>query len=144
MSAYELQHKVPIQRKVEQIPKALYGGWHTVTMLPGGPELMSFVKEMFRFAGVLVDFEIVDIDPSSEGNDDLEYALTTIKRNGVALKGNIETKSDATVVLSRNEAIRDELDLYVNVLHCKSYNAISAPPERELGQSERKTTNQEI
>lgn len=129
VSAYELQHKVPVQRKVEQIPKAQYGGRHTVTMLPGGgigPELMSYVKEVFRFAGVPVDFEIVDIDPASEGNDDLEYALTTIKRNGVALKGNIETKSEATGVLSRNVAIRNELDLYVNVLHCKSYNAIPA------------------
>ena len=35
-----------------------------------------------------VDFEDVAIDPSSEGNDDLEYTITTIRRNGVALKGN--------------------------------------------------------
>ncbi|EDS33072.1 isocitrate dehydrogenase [Culex quinquefasciatus] len=30
VSAYELQHKVPVQRKVEQIPKAQYGGRHTI------------------------------------------------------------------------------------------------------------------
>nr|CAD7427938.1 unnamed protein product [Timema monikensis] len=33
------------------IPKAQYGGRHTVTMLPGagiGPELMNYVKEVFR------------------------------------------------------------------------------------------------
>lgn len=61
-------------------------------MLPGGgigPELMSYVREIFRYAGVPVDFEIIDIDPNSEGNDDLEYAITSIKRNGVAIKGKL-------------------------------------------------------
>lgn len=41
----------------------------------------------FRYAGIPVDFEDVAIDPSSEGNEDLEYAITAIRRNGVALKG---------------------------------------------------------
>ncbi|XP_055609121.1 isocitrate dehydrogenase [NAD] subunit gamma, mitochondrial [Uranotaenia lowii] len=129
VSAFDLQHKNPIQKKVDQIPVAQYGGRHTATMLPGGgigPELMNYVKEVFRFAGVPVDFEIVDIDPASEGNEDLEYAITSMKRNGVAIKGNIETKSEELGVISRNVALRNELDLYVNVLHCKSYNAIPA------------------
>src|SRR5437868_1991613 len=33
------------------LPKAQYGGRHTVTMLPGGgigPEMMQYVKEVFR------------------------------------------------------------------------------------------------
>lgn len=96
-------------------------------MLPGGgigAELMNYVREIFRYAGVPVDFEVIDIDPHSESNDDLEYAITTIKRNGVAIKGNIETKSEATGVLSRNVAIRNELDLFVNVLHCKSFPSV--------------------
>lgn len=64
-------------------------------MLPGGgigPELMSYVREIFRYCGVPVDFEIVEIDPNSEGNDDLEYAITSIKRNGVAIKGECSRK----------------------------------------------------
>lgn len=59
-------------------------------MLPGGgigPELMTHVREIFGVIGVPVDFEIIDIDPNSEGNDDLDYAIMSIKRNGVALKG---------------------------------------------------------
>ena len=35
-----------------QFPRASYGGRHTVTLLPGdgvGPELMSHVKEVFRY-----------------------------------------------------------------------------------------------
>jgi len=126
-SAYELQHKNPIQKKVALIPKAQYGGRHTVTMLPGGgigPELMNAVREIFRYTGVPVDFEVIDIDPNSESNDDLEYAITSVKRNGVAIKGNIETKSEQAGILSRNVAIRNELDLFVSVLNCKSYNGV--------------------
>lgn len=52
-----------------------------------GPELMQHVRQIFGIIGVPVDFEIIDINPSSEGNDDLDYAITSIKRNGVAIKG---------------------------------------------------------
>lgn len=70
----------------------MYGGRHAVTMLPGGgigPELMIYVKEVFKYAGAPVDFEVVDIDPKSDEKNDLEYAITSIKRNGVAIKGKI-------------------------------------------------------
>lgn len=69
---------------------ALYGGRHAVTMLPGGgigPELMSYVREVFKCAGAPVDFEVIDIDPKTDDNNELEYAITSIKRNGVAIKG---------------------------------------------------------
>lgn len=123
----DYQHKTPLQKRIVTIPKAQYGGRHAVTMLPGGgigPELMKFVADVFTKAGVPIDFEVVDINPSSEGNDDLEYAIMSIKRNGVAIKGNIETKSEETDTISRNVALRNELDLYVNVLECKSYEGI--------------------
>ncbi|XP_053969897.1 isocitrate dehydrogenase [NAD] subunit gamma, mitochondrial isoform X1 [Anastrepha ludens] len=109
------------------IPSAQYGGRHAVTMLPGGgigPELMHYIREIFRFVGAPVDFEVIEIDPSTEGNEDLDYAITSIKRNGVAIKGNIETKSHGLDEVSRNVAIRNELDLYVNVVHCRSYPGI--------------------
>lgn len=96
-------------------------------MLPGGgigPELMGYVREVFKYAGVPVDFEIIDIDPNNESDDDLDYAITSIRRNGVGIKGNIETKSEAIGVVSRNVAIRNELDLFINVVHCKSYPGI--------------------
>lgn len=129
LSDYDIQHKSPVVRKVIHIPKAQYGGRHTVTMLPGGgigPELMDYVKEIFRVGGIPVDFELVQIDPKSSGNEDLEYAITSIKRNGVAIKGNIETGSLDTGIISRNVALRNELDLYVNVLSCKSYSGVVA------------------
>ncbi|XP_050451718.1 isocitrate dehydrogenase [NAD] subunit gamma, mitochondrial [Cataglyphis hispanica] len=126
---FDLQHKTPTIKKVMPMPKAQYGGRHTVTMLPGagiGPELMSYVKEIFKYAGVPVDFEDVDIDPNADDNIDLDYAITSIRRNGVALKGNIETRSTETSVFSRNVALRNELDLYVNVLHCVSYPGVNS------------------
>jgi isocitrate dehydrogenase (NAD+) len=67
---------------------------------------------------------LIHIDPHTESNEELEYAIATIKRNGVAIKGNIETKSEALGIMSRNVAIRNELDLFVNVLRCKSYPGV--------------------
>lgn len=131
----EVAHeKMPLQKRIDyafltRIPKAQYGGRHAVTMLPGGgigPELMKYIREIFHCAGVPIDFEVIDINPSTEGNDDLEYAITSIKRNGVAIKGNIETKSEAVDTISRNVAMRNELDLFVNVSNCKSYPGIPA------------------
>ena len=129
LSDFEVQHKQPLVKKTTPIPVALYGGRHAVTMLPGGgigPELMVYVKEIFKYAGAPVDFEVVEIDPGSDESNDLEYAITSIKRNGVAIKGNIETHSESTGVQSRNVGIRNELDLFVNVLHCHSYPGVPA------------------
>lgn len=128
MSAFEIQHKTPLIKKQSPIPVAMYGGRNAVTMLPGGgigPELMEYVREVFKYAGAPVDFEVIDIDPSEESGA-FEYAITSIKRNGVAIKGNIETKSESAGVTSRNVALRNELDLYINILHCKSFPGVPA------------------
>ncbi|XP_059621475.1 isocitrate dehydrogenase [NAD] subunit gamma, mitochondrial isoform X3 [Phlebotomus argentipes] len=125
----EIQHKSPLQKKITKIPNAQYGGRHAVTMLPGGgigPELMNYVRDIFSYAGVPVDFEVIEIDGTEEGNDDLDYAITSIKRNGVAIKGNIETKSEDASVISRNVALRNELDLFVNVMNCRTYPGVHA------------------
>uniref|UniRef100_A0A023F9I4 Putative isocitrate dehydrogenase alpha subunit n=2 Tax=Triatoma infestans TaxID=30076 RepID=A0A023F9I4_TRIIF len=129
VSAFDIQHKTPVTRKFIPLPKAQYGGRHTVTMIPGGgigPELMDHLKEVFRVGGIPVDFEVVQVDPKTGDSEDLEYALTSIKRNGVAIKGNIETGSMEAGVVSRNVALRNELDLYVSVLDCKSYPGVAS------------------
>ncbi|KAK5986952.1 Isocitrate dehydrogenase NAD subunit gamma 1 [Trichostrongylus colubriformis] len=98
-----------------------YGGRHSVTVLPGdgiGPEMLEHVAKIFTFAQVPVDFERVDLTSKPESADDLNQAITAIKRNGVALKGNIETKFDDPQFISRNVELRRQLDLYANVLHC--------------------------
>ncbi|XP_025069507.1 isocitrate dehydrogenase [NAD] subunit gamma, mitochondrial [Alligator sinensis] len=104
-------------------PPAKYGGRHMVTMIPGdgiGPELMLHVKEVFRHACVPVDFEEVRVS-SEAPEDDMENAIMAIRRNGVALKGNIETNHYLPPShKSRNHIIRTSLDLYANVIHCQS------------------------
>ncbi|XP_050953444.1 isocitrate dehydrogenase [NAD] subunit gamma, mitochondrial [Labeo rohita] len=105
-------------------PPAKYGGRHTVTLIPGdgiGPELLNHVRELFRFCCVPVDFEIVRVDSSASSEDDINNAVTAIKRNGVALKGNIETNHNLPPShKSKNNLLRTSLDLYANVMHCQS------------------------
>uniref|UniRef100_A0A023GLS8 Isocitrate dehydrogenase [NAD] subunit, mitochondrial n=2 Tax=Amblyomma triste TaxID=251400 RepID=A0A023GLS8_AMBTT len=103
--------------------KAKYGGRFMVTMLPGdgiGPELMKHVREVFRCAGVPVDFEEVHLDSTQDDLENVDEAIIAIKRNGVALKGNIETRHNSPNAKSRNVDLRLRLKLFVNVIHCKS------------------------
>ncbi|XP_056395099.1 isocitrate dehydrogenase [NAD] subunit gamma, mitochondrial isoform X1 [Hyla sarda] len=113
---YSSQHMIP--------PPAKYGGRHTVTMIPGdgiGPELALHVKEVFRHACVPVDFEVVNVNSTATDEEDIQNAITAIRRNRVALKGNIETNHNMPPShLSRNNMLRTSLDLYANVIHCQS------------------------
>jgi isocitrate dehydrogenase (NAD+) len=102
---------------------ARYGGRQTVTVLPGdgiGPEMITHIKRIFNFANVPVDFETVPLSSELKQDKDLDNAIISIKRNGVALKGNIETKFDDPQFKSRNMELRRLLDLYANVIHCVS------------------------
>ncbi|KAJ8370010.1 hypothetical protein SKAU_G00100380 [Synaphobranchus kaupii] len=105
-------------------PPAKYGGRHTVTLIPGdgiGPELLNHVRELFRFSCVPVDFEVVNVNSRLDTEDDINNAITAIRRNGVALKGNIETNHTMPPShKSRNNLLRTSLDLYANVMHCQS------------------------
>ncbi|KAG1961600.1 isocitrate dehydrogenase [NAD] subunit gamma 1, mitochondrial [Pimephales promelas] len=105
-------------------PPAKYGGRHTVTLIPGdgiGPELLGHVRELFRFSCVPVDFEVVNVNSSLTSEDDIKNAIMAIRRNGVALKGNIETNHIMPPNhKSRNNLLRTSLDLYANVMHCQS------------------------
>jgi len=97
-----------------------YGGRYTVTLIPGdgiGPEMTNHVKELFRLAGAPIDFETVEIDSEA----DYEAAVTAVRRNGVALKGNMTTNIDSpAMVRSKNVAMRTELDLFADIVHCVS------------------------
>ena len=47
-----------------------------------------------------------------------------MKRNGCAIKGNIESRINQPHIASRNVEMRNALDLYYNVVHCKSVEGI--------------------
>ncbi|KAJ6655316.1 hypothetical protein lerEdw1_005508 [Lerista edwardsae] len=97
-------------------------------MIPGdgiGPELMLHVKELFRHACVPVDFEEVLVS-SAAAEEDVKNAIMAIRRNRVALKGNIETNHNLPPShKSRNNILRTTLDLFANVIHCKSLPGVA-------------------
>merc|ERR1711971_717813 len=112
-----------------RIPAAKYGGRHTVTMMPGegiGPEMMGYVKQVYKEAAVPVDFEMIELDPKggTEDTADLYNAISSVRRNGVGIKGNIETQLIRPDIKSRNIEMRNQLDLFVNVLHCTSKKGV--------------------
>ncbi|KAI6182401.1 Isocitrate dehydrogenase [NAD] subunit, mitochondrial [Aphelenchoides bicaudatus] len=117
---YSTVLKLPLQHHEKH---AKYGGRYVATALPGdgiGPEMLAHVRKIFKFAHVPIDFEALELNSKDPGNDALQSAITSIKRNG----GNIETKFDNPEFLSRNVALRKNLDLYANVLHCQTIPTI--------------------
>ncbi|CAO4369836.1 Protein CBR-IDHG-1 [Caenorhabditis briggsae] len=112
---------------------ARYGGRHNVTVLPGdgiGPEMIHHVERILTTVQAPIDFEEVNLTSKEDASEDLAEAITAIKRNGVALKGNIETKFDNPSFVSRNLELRRQLNLYANVLHCST---IPTVPSRHTG-----------
>lgn len=78
----------------QELPKACYGGRHTVAMITGdglGPEFMGYVKEVYQLLGAPVDFEEINVNQDC---DEITYrdALLAMKRNGVGIKGNFATE----------------------------------------------------
>ncbi|XP_055464318.1 probable isocitrate dehydrogenase [NAD] gamma 2, mitochondrial [Psammomys obesus] len=109
------------------VPSAKYGGRHTVTMIPGdgiGPELMVHVKRIFRANCVPVDFEEAWVT-STSNEEAIHNALMAIRRNRVALKGNIATNHYLPAIFkSHNTTFRTVLDLYASVIHFKTFPGV--------------------
>uniref|UniRef100_A0AC34F8A7 Isopropylmalate dehydrogenase-like domain-containing protein n=1 Tax=Panagrolaimus sp. ES5 TaxID=591445 RepID=A0AC34F8A7_9BILA len=98
---------------------ARYGGRQTVTALPGdgiGPEMIDHVNRIFSFAQVPVDFETIQVSSDNPREEDLENAIVSIKRNGVALKVvifilyGLEHESAAGVVESLKIVTREKME----------------------------------
>ncbi|XP_064632371.1 isocitrate dehydrogenase [NAD] subunit gamma, mitochondrial-like [Lineus longissimus] len=120
-------HEAKRRYSTPVLARAQYGGRHTVTLLPGdgiGQELMPHIREVFRCAGVPVDFEEVELTNESDEND-MENALLAIKRNGVCLKGNIETDIVKAGHRSKNIDLRTSLDLFAHIIHVKNIPGVA-------------------
>ena len=86
-----------------------YGGKHRVTLIHGdgiGPEMMFHVKEAYTAVRVNVDFEDVLLNSRTISDTLIDQAIMAVKRNGVGLKGNIETDIKLPNTLSVNVAFR--------------------------------------
>jgi len=98
----------------------------TATLIPGdgvGPEMVSAVEEVFKAAGVPMDFEVFflsEVHPSL--SVPISTVLESIERNGMCLKGILQTPAYATGDGSEtlNIRMRKGLDLYANVIKVTS------------------------
>ncbi len=97
---------------------------HKVTLIPGdgiGPEVTEAVKKVIAAAGVEIGWETVNAGTNvmdEYGTPLPEGVLESIKRNKVALKGPITTPVGSGF-RSVNVAIRQQLDLYINLRPAK-------------------------
>ncbi|KAK4292217.1 hypothetical protein Pmani_034993 [Petrolisthes manimaculis] len=109
-----------------QSPVTKPEGRTTATLIPGdgvGPELCQVVMDVFKSAGVPMDFEERHLtELYARRSDSLEEVVASIKRNGVCLKGILATPDHSSdgELKTLNMKLRDELDLYANVVHVKS------------------------
>jgi isocitrate dehydrogenase (NAD+) len=98
-------------------------------MIPGdgiGPEVTDAGRLVVEATGVEVRWDVQDIglrawEASREAVP--ASAISSIRDNGVALKGPIETPADGDV-RNANVALRQELDLYANVRPCRRYPGV--------------------
>lgn len=102
------------------------------TLIPGdgiGPEMVYAVQEVFKAAGVPVDFEsyfFSEVNPTLSAP--LEKVAASISKNRVCLKGILATPdySHTGELQTLNMKLRNELDLYANVVHVKSLPGVKS------------------
>jgi len=98
-----------------------------VTLIPGdgvGPELVESVEEVFKHAGIPVDFEELFLSEVHRSRSvPIDEVVRSIQANGgVALKGVIQSafSNPSGELRSLNTKLRRRLDLFANVVHIKS------------------------
>lgn len=96
------------------------------TLIPGdgvGPELVYSVQEVFKAANCPVDFEpffFSEVNPTMSCS--LEEVSASIRKNKLCLKGILTTPdfSHTGELQTLNMKLRNELDLFANVVHVRS------------------------
>jgi len=106
------------------------------TLIPGdgiGPELCQVVQDVFKAAHVPLDFDehfISELDPKR--SEALDVVVDSIKSNGLCLKGILASPEFSTTDETKtlNMILRDELDLYANVVQVKSMDGLNCETVR--------------
>jgi isocitrate dehydrogenase (NAD+) len=81
--------------------------------------MLGHVKTVFQAAHVPLVFEEVHIGQTTD-TADLDNAITSIRRNRVAIKGNMESHKYQEGYFSKNHYVREKLDLFASVTRCHS------------------------
>lgn len=114
----------------EQAKKAQQETRVKCTLIPGdgvGPELCQSVKDVFQAISVPVEFEELFLsEVHSAMSVSVEEVMQSVKKNGVALKGTLQSPfSNVTGELQTlNMKIRKDLDLFANVVHVRSFPGV--------------------
>lgn len=127
MFSHAIKLARPFRRHISFLPKSKYGGRQIVTSIPSAgsdrDEILDHVHSVFAEFGAPIDFETVQLGTytgettrNDLENEDLQYAIGTIRRNGVALISHLETEQ-----LANNIGIKNALKLHSCVSHIKSY-----------------------
>lgn len=86
-----------------------YGGKHRVTLIHGdgiGPEMMFHIKEALRHVRAPVEFEEILLNSKNVSDSMIDQTVLAIKRNGAAVKGNLDTDHDNPLAPSVNVILR--------------------------------------
>ncbi|EIW82127.1 hypothetical protein CONPUDRAFT_164768 [Coniophora puteana RWD-64-598 SS2] len=106
-------------------------GKYVVTLIPGdgiGPEISESVKNIYSAANVPIDWEEVSVTPVLKGGKTVipESAITSVRKNTVALKGPLATPIGKGHV-SLNLTLRRTFNLFANVRPCVSIQGFKTP-----------------
>jgi isocitrate dehydrogenase (NAD+) len=107
---------------------------HRVTLIPGdgiGPEVVEAARRAVEATGVGVRWDLQEIGHRAferTGEVLPPRSLASIRANGVAMKGPIDTPPGAGI-RSANIAMRRELDLYANIRPCRRYPGVPSAYE---------------
>jgi len=100
-------------------------GRTSAVLIPGDgvhPELCMVVQDVFKAAGVPLDFKEHYFSEVTSRSDTVEDVAKSIRSSGICLKGinaspDYSSEGEAKTL---NMKLRDELDLYANVVHAAS------------------------
>jgi len=78
------------------------------------------VRAVFKAADAPINWEVINLQTDNNGQVDLTSAYDSLNRNKVGLKGVLFTPIIKTGFQSFNLSIRKQLDLFANLVLCKS------------------------
>lgn len=126
-----------ISRSISFVPRSKHGGRQIVTCIPSLPEpdvIMDNVRSVLFELGAPVDLEVVQLGARSLATTekdleigDVQYAVTTIRRNGAALMSHMGEEQ-----LASNIAIKNALKLHSCISHIKSYPGLRHPRHNNI------------
>lgn len=102
-----------------------------ITLIPGdgiGPDITTAAKKVLEAAGVDIEWEEKTAGENaiaSHGTPLPDEVIESIKKNKIALKGPLTTPI-GTGFRSVNVALREKLDLYVNLRPVKSFKGVKS------------------